>query len=104
MTDKKNVGFPHLSYEEAPIDTRPLGLHEIPLQARIEREMAVVRLHHERIAKSIDIFWGHRDCDEYLQKLIFSGGDGSGKTRIGFKAEVLQALISLSELHIVSYR
>ncbi len=104
MPEKQDVGFPNISFEEAPVTTRPLGLHEIPAQARIDREMAVIRHHHERIAKAIDVFWGHRDCEEYLQKLIFSGGDGSGKTRIGFKSEVLQALISLSDIHSVNYR
>ena len=66
--------------------------------------MAVITKHHERIAKAIDTFWGHRDCMEYLQKLIMSGGDGAGKTRVGFKAEVLTALINLTNLHEVVYR
>ena len=99
MTDPKFEGFPELS----PIDdfepTRPLPIQELPRQVRIDHEMAIIRTYHERIAKSIEIFWGHRDCIEYLQKLILSGGDGIGKARIGFKREVLSALINLTTLH-----
>lgn len=102
--DKAAVGFPPINYLEEDIATRPMGLHELPRQARIDREMAIVSTHHERIAKAIDTFWGHRDCVEYLQKLILSGGDGAGKARIGFKPVVLAALINLSELHEVTHR
>ena len=109
MTTKKPVvetsaGFPPINYLEEDVATRPMGLHEIPKQARIDREMAVVSLHHERIAKAISTFWGHRDCSEYLQKLILSGGDGAGKSRVGFKPAVLAALINLSELNEVDHR
>ena len=93
-----------LNDHEEDVATRPMGLHEIPRQAQIDREMAVIKLHHERIAKAIDVFWGHRDCTEYLQKLIMSGGDGVGKARVGFKSEVLTALMQLSELHEVTHR
>jgi hypothetical protein len=104
MTTKKNVGFPDLNYDEEPVTTRPMGLHEIPVQARIDMQMAIVRRHHERIAKSIDVFWGHRDCVEYLQKLVLSGGDGVGNAKVGFKSEVLAALMSLAELHQITHR
>ncbi|MEN9539573.1 MAG: hypothetical protein RLZZ126_1808, partial [Pseudomonadota bacterium] len=49
-------GFPDINYKEEDVATRPLPLHEIPLQARIDREMAVVTQHHARIAKSINVF------------------------------------------------
>ena len=104
MQNKKPVGFPDLNYHEEDVTTRPMGLHEIPRQARIDTQMAVIKLHHERIAKAIDVFWGHRDCVEYLQKLIMSGGDGVGKARVGFKSDVLTALINLTELHEITYR
>ena len=61
--------------------------------------MAIIRAHHERIAKAIEVFWGHRDCVESLQQLVLSGGDGVGKARIGFKREVVSALINLTTLH-----
>ena len=76
-----------------------MPLSELPRQARIDHEMAIIRSHHERIAKAIDVFWGHRDCVEYIQQLILCGGDGVGKARIGFKREVLSALINLTTLH-----
>ena len=109
MTTKKNavetpVGFPPINYLEEDVATRPMGLHEIPKQARIDREMAVITSHHQRIATAISTFWGHRDCTQYLQELILNGGDGAGKARVGFKPAVLAALINLSELHEVSHR
>ena len=93
------TGFPSLHWEEEDLPTRPMPLHERPLQARIDREMAVVAEHHVRIALAIEKFWGHRDCVEYLQKLIVSGGDSDGRARSGFKSEVLSALINLVALH-----
>ena len=104
MTVKKDAGFPPIITKEEDIKTRPMPLHEIPLQARIDREMAVINQHHARIGAAITTFWGHQDCDEYLQKLIMSGGDGLGKARIGFKREVLAALMNLSNLHEVTPR
>ena len=47
------------------------------------------------------MFWGTRDCVEYIQKLVMSGGDGLGKARVGFKPEVVSALLSLATLHQV---
>ena len=37
--------------------------------------------------------------DDSIHELILSGGDGVGKARIGFKREVLSALINLTTLH-----
>ncbi len=102
--DKPFVGFPEINFKEEDVATRPVPLHEIPLQARIDREMAIINHYHGRIGKAIDVFWGHKDCVEYLQKLILSGGDGFDKTRVGFKPEVLAALINLSNLHEITYR
>ena len=104
ISQKKTVGFPELNLKEEDVKTRPMPLHEIPKQARIDREMAIVNYHHARIGKAIDIFWGHQDCVEYLQKLIMSGGDGFGKARVGFKSEVVAALINLANLHEVTHR
>jgi hypothetical protein len=93
------TGFPSLQWEEDDLPTRPMPLHERPLQARIDNEMAVIAQHHVRIASAIEKFWGHRDCIEYLQKLIMSGGHQDGQTRVGFKSDVLSALINLAALH-----
>ena len=78
-----------------------MPLEALPRQAQIERDMAIIRAHHERIAKAIDMFWGHKDCVEYLEQLIFSGGDGVGRARIGFKHEVIAAFLNLISLHEV---
>lgn len=95
----QETGFPSLSWEEEDLPTRPMPLHERPLQARIDAEMAVVAEHHIRIALAIEKFWGHRDCVEYLQTLILSGGDVDGRARVGFKSEVISALMNLVALH-----
>lgn len=78
-----------------------MPLHERPRQARIDHELAIISAHHERISKAILMFWGHRDCVEYIEKLILNGGDGFGNARVGFKREVISALINLIELHEV---
>jgi hypothetical protein len=100
MPEKKIVDLPNLAQSEEEV-TLPMPLSELPLQVRIEHEMEIVRAHHERVAKAIHVFWGHRDCVEYLQQLILSGGDGIGGNRIGFKREVLSALINLANWHEV---
>jgi hypothetical protein len=99
MSQKNFVGFPCISAETEDQVTRPMALHELPRQARIDREMLVISTHHERISKAIGVFWGHKDCAEYLQKLILNGGDGFGNARIGFRREVMAALINLLSLH-----
>jgi len=55
----------------------------------------------KRIARAIEMFWGTRDCVEYIQKLVMNGGDGFGNARVGFKPEVVAALLSLSTMHRV---
>ncbi len=92
------TGFPSLSWEEEDLPTRPMPLHERPLQARIDNEMAIIAEHHIRIATAIEKFWGYKDCEEYLQALILSGYK-EGEKRMGFKPEVLSALINLVALH-----
>jgi hypothetical protein len=41
---------------------------------------------------------------EYLQKLILDGGDGFGHARIGFRSDVMAALINLISLHEEEHR
>jgi hypothetical protein len=102
-TSGKNetLGFPTLKWEEEELDTRPLPLHELPREVGIENAVAIIAQHHKRIAKAITVFWGTRDCVEYIEKLVLSGGDGLGRHRIGFKPEVVSALMSLISLHQV---
>ena len=91
-------GFP-ASTSPGFLATRPLPLKDIPLMDRRIRQMAIISRQHERIARTIDAFWGQPECANYLQKLIKSGGDGVEKTRVGFKPQVMSALIALTELH-----
>lgn len=100
-TSGKNetLGFPTLKWEEEEIETRPMPLHELPRQVGIDNAMAIIAKRHERIAKAITVFWGTKDCVEYMEKLVMSGGDGFGNARVGFKPEVLSALMSLISLH-----
>jgi hypothetical protein len=95
----QETGFPSLNWEDDELPTRPLPLHEQPLQVRIDAQLTVIAMHHVRIALAIEKFWGHRDCTEYLQTLILSGGDSDGRHRVGFKPEVLSALMNLIALH-----
>ena len=64
--------------------------------------MAIIRAKHARIATAIEMFWGHRDCVEYLHQMILNGADGSGKARVEFKHQVLAAFINLIALHEIN--
>ncbi len=96
-------GFP-ASTSPGFLATRPLPLKDIPLLDRRVRQMAILSRQHERIARTIDAFWGQPECANYLQKLILSGSDGVEKTRVGFKPQVLSALIALTELHEIDHK
>ena len=100
----KETGFPTLSWEEEDLATRPMPLHERPVQARVDSEMAVIARYHIRIALAIEEFWGHRDCIEFLQKLILNGGDGASRTRSGFKYEVVEALLNMIALQEAQFK
>ncbi len=93
------TGFPSLQWQDDELDTRPMPLHELPRQVGIDNAMALIARHHERIAKAITVFWGSPDCVEFMEKLVMSGGDGLGNARVGFKPEVVSALMSLISLH-----
>lgn len=94
----EDVGFPSLQWEDDELDTRPMGLHERPLQARVDWQMAIVAERHVRVALAIETFWGHRDCVDYIQGLVLNGYK-EGQMRTGFKPEVVTALMNLVELH-----
>jgi hypothetical protein len=97
-TSNADVGFPSLKWEDEELDTRPMPLHERPLQARVDVELALIAERHIRIALAIENFWGHRDCLDYIQNLVLSGYK-EGEKRLGFKPEVVTALMTLVELH-----
>lgn len=92
------TGFPSLQWEDDDLPTRPMPLHELPLRTQVDHQMAIIAERHVRIAEGIAKFWGHRDCVKYLETLIVQGSDGE-RTRMGFKAEVSDALIKLAGLH-----
>ena len=91
--------FPELIQHEEFEDTRPIPLHELSHQTQIDHELDIVKAFHERIAHAIRVTWGHQECVDYLARLIFEGGDGIGRKRVGFKREVLTAFINLASLH-----
>lgn len=97
----QETGFPPIDFVEEELATRPLPLHELPRQVGIDNALGVIEHHHPRIAGAIRMFWGRADCVEYIQQLILSGADNTGKARVGFKPEVLTALMSLTTLHQV---
>ena len=95
---KPEVGFPSLSWEEEDLDTRPMPPHERPMQARVDVEMALLGERHARVASAIESFWGSKDCVAYIESLVLSGYK-EGEKRIGFKPEIVSALMTLAELH-----
>lgn len=89
----------HLAGPDSFVSTQPLGLEEKTLDQRREDALAVVELHHRRIANTIRTLWGYKECSVYIYKLILNGGDGMGMARIGFNQEAAEAMMDLAELH-----
>ncbi len=83
---------------ESNISTRPMGLHELPLQAQFDAAIQLLLERHPRIAATITSIWGHDECTAYIGNLVMAGGDGAGRQRIGFSGEVTNALMCLSTL------
>lgn len=92
----------NLTLSSAYDDTVPAPLDELSREARIDHEFEVLRKHHARIADSIQLFWGHPECDEFIQHLVFNTDEEYVRTRAGFKPEVLEAIMNLSSLHVVT--
>lgn len=95
----RTLDFPELNFVEDEPQTRRMSLQELPRKYQIDSQMAIIRTHHPRIAKAIEVFWGHKECVDYMQQLVLNGDDEGGKARVGFKREVLSALINLTSLH-----
>lgn len=79
--------------------TQPMALDQLTSEQRKERALAVVELHHRRIANTIRMLWGYKECSIYINKLIMAGGDGMGHARVGFNQEAVQAMLELSDIH-----
>ncbi len=86
-----------LGDSEAPA---PAGSRkELTLEQRKQDALNTVELHHHRIANTIRTLWGYKECSDYISKLIMSGGDGMGKSRMGFQQEAANAMMALADIH-----
>jgi hypothetical protein len=100
MATNEGIEFPKLiDEEEVDWTTRPTPLHELPAAERMGMALGVLESQHKRIFTAITTIWGHKECSRYMQGLIMNGGEGTGRDRIGFKPEVLSALMTLDLLH-----
>ena len=84
---------------EAFMGTRPMGLEDKTPEQRNNDALAVIEGPHRKIADAIRATWGFRECEGYINKLVLSGSDGMGQTRVGFNPLVIDALMALSDLH-----
>jgi hypothetical protein len=84
--------------EDGSPDESALSRERTPEQ-RAEDALQVVELHHHRIANTIRTLWGHKECSEYIGKLIMDGGDSKGHARMGFHQDAAAAMMALSDLH-----
>ena len=88
-----------LAMMEDGVPIHPDQLYRLALNQRKDAALQIVELHHHRIANTIRSLWGHKECSDYISKLILSGGDGMGQSRIGFNQDAALAMMVLSELH-----
>lgn len=106
MPDEELNAFPeltpHIEEEEVKPVAQETPLHELSKQQRIDRQIAIIEQYHPHIAKGLKLMWGYKECVEYMEKLVLSGGDGAGKSRVGFRVEVLSALMDLTSLHEIT--
>jgi hypothetical protein len=84
--------------EEGTPDESALPQERTPEQ-RKDEALEMVELHHHRIANTIRTLWGHKECSEYIAKLIMDGGDNKGKARMGFNQDAAAAMMVLSDVH-----
>ena len=109
MPDEELNDFPEItpyieSEAKAPQPVHETPLHQLSRQGRIDRQIALIDQHHAHIAKGLSLIWGSKECVEYMNKLVLNGGDGAGKTRIGFRDEVVSALMDLSSVHEITHK
>ncbi len=88
-----------LAMMEDGVPIQPDQLYRLAVNQRKDAALQIVELHHHRIANTIRSLWGHKECSDYISKLILSGGDGMGHARIGFNQDAALAMMVLSELH-----
>lgn len=94
------TGLPSLGAPNVPeASTQPMGLEEKTLAQRAEDALGIIELHHARIAKTIRVMWGYKECSAYIDKLLMTGYDDTGNARLGFHQEAVNAMMTLGELH-----
>lgn len=79
--------------------TLPMEYEEKTPAQRADDALAVIELHHARIAKTIRVMWGHKECSSYVSKLLMTGYDDTGNARMGFHHEAVEAMMILTDLH-----
>lgn len=79
--------------------TEPMPLATKPIAQRVDEALACVEAHHARVAHSIRTMWGHKECVQYINKLVMGGNDGMGRSRVGFHQEAVDAMLALADLH-----
>lgn len=100
--DDSELEFPPLMWQDEPVKPLRTAMPVTNGPAGVAKSMEVVRTHHPHIAASLDAIWGFAECDAYLQKLVSDGSDHRAGARVGFKDEVFQAILVLSEQHKVT--
>ncbi len=79
--------------------TQPMELDDKSPAQRKSDALSVLEINHKRIFNTINVLWGHKECADFIDNLIMSGGDGFGQVRRGFNQESADALMVLSTLH-----
>lgn len=90
--------FPTIQWEEDEPSTRPVPLSEASPGVRRDRLIELIGQRHLRVASAIETMWGHAECPEYIEQLVISGYK-DGEKRLGFRLEVVDALLALADLH-----
>jgi len=104
-TKNESLGFPPALEEDGkPVSTRPMPLFELPENHQMQQALGVIAEKYPHIAKAIDAFWGFKEGEDYLTKLIFDGSDPKSYEREGFKPDVVGALLTLQSIHKVTRR
>lgn len=94
-TPMPSIGFPN----EPEATTQPMGLDEKTLAQQADDALNIIELHHARIAKTIRMMWGYKECSGYIAKLLMTGYDDTGHARMGFHQEAVNAMMTLGDLH-----
>lgn len=89
------IGFAN----ETEASTQPMGLDEKTPAQQADEALNIIELHHARIAKTIRMMWGYKECSTYIAKLLMTGYDDTGNARMGFHQEAVNAMMTLGDLH-----